>query len=326
MKHVFVVNPAAGKGKNLPALLSAITYACEELGAEYEIYHTLTVGDATRFVSEKCQNEPDTQMRFYACGGDGTLFEVLNGAVGYENAEISVIPSGTGNDFIKTFTNPEFFSDVKRQLQGQSERLDLMKYNNRYSMNVINIGFDCDVVQKVAQIKRKAFVPSKMAYGMAIADVFTKPLGKHFRVLIDDQELLEKDFMLCAMANALYYGDGFKVAPLAKLNDGYMDLCLVDRVTRGEFIKIISKYKAGLHIDAEGNSQFPFVRYQKCKKVVVESQQTIGVCGDGEVSPVKSVTVEIVPNAISFSIPKGCVCKALASEEQEAPVLELTEK
>lgn len=315
MKHIFVINPAAGKGKNLPATLSAITYACEEIGAEYEIYHTLTVGDGTRFVSEKCKDNPYEQMRFYACGGDGTLFEVLNGAVGYENAEISVIPSGTGNDFIKTFTNPEFFSDVKRHLLGKAEYLDLMKYNNRYSMNVINIGFDCDVVQRVAQIKRKTFVPSKMAYAMGIADVFTKPLGKHFKVLIDDNELIERDFMLCAVANALYYGDGFKVAPLAKLNDGYMDLCLVDRITRTEFLKIISKYKAGLHIDEAGNSQYPFLRYQKCKKVVIESQQMIGVCGDGEVSPVKSVTIELIPKAIAFSIPKGCVCKALSKEE-----------
>jgi YegS/Rv2252/BmrU family lipid kinase len=314
MKHIFVVNPAAGKGKNLPATLSAITYACEELEVEYEIYHTLTVGDGTRFVSEKCKENPDEQMRFYACGGDGTLYEVLNGAVGYENAEISVIPAGTGNDFIKTFTNPEFFSDVKRQILGTAERFDLLKYNNRYSMNVINIGFDCDVVQRVAQIKRKTFVPSKMAYAMGIADVFTKPLGKHFKVLIDDNELIEKDFMLCALANALYYGDGFKVAPLAKLNDGYMDLCLVDRVTRPQFLKIIAKYKAGQHIDEEGNSQFPFVRYQKCKKVVIESQQTIGVCGDGEISPAKSITIEIAPKAIAFSIPKGCICKALMDE------------
>lgn len=314
MKHIFVVNPAAGKGKNLPALLSAITYACEEIGEKYEIYHTLTVGDATRFVSEKCKKNPEEQMRFYACGGDGTLFEVLNGAVGYENAEIAVIPSGTGNDFIKTFTNSEFFSDVKRQILGKAEKLDLLKYNDRYSMNVINIGFDCDVVQRVAQIKRNAFVPSKMAYAMGIADVFTKPLGKHFKVLIDDHELIERDFMLCAMANALYYGDGYMVAPLAKVNDGYMDLCLVDRVTRAQFIKIISKYKAGLHVDENGNSQYSFLRYQKCKKVVVESQIPIGVCGDGEVSPVRSVTVEVMPKAISFSIPKGCVCKALSRE------------
>ncbi len=322
MKHIFVVNPAAGKGKNLPATLAAITYACEELDVEYEIYHTLTVGDATRFVSEKCKSAPDELMRFYACGGDGTLFEVMNGAVGNDNAEISVIPNGTGNDFIKTFTNPEFFRDVKRQLLGSAERLDLMRYNNRYSMNVINIGFDCDVVQRVAQIKRKALVPSKMAYAMGIADVFTKPLGKHFKVLIDDEELIERDFMLCAMANALYYGDGFKVAPIAKLNDGYMDLCLVDRVTRSEFLKIISKYKAGLHIDEFGNSQYPFLRYQKCKKVVIESQQTIGICGDGEISPAKSVTIEIVPKAIAFSIPKGCVCKALTQEEMAKEVLE----
>lgn len=323
MKHIFVVNPAAGKGKNLPARLSAITYACEEQAVDYEIYHTRTVGDGTRFVSEKCQESPKEKFRFYACGGDGTLFEVLNGAVGHENAEISVIPCGTGNDFIKSFTNSEYFSDITRQILGRSEKIDLMKYNNRYSMNVINIGFDCDVVQKVAEIKRSSMVPSKLAYAMGIAGTFTKPLGKHFKVLIDDTELIERDFMLCAIANARYYGDGFKVAPIAKMNDGYMDLCLVDKVSRAQFIQVIPKYKAGEHLNEKGESLYPFLRYQCCKKVVIESKQTIGVCGDGEVSPAKKVTIEILPKAIAFSIPKGSACTALVEEADEPAVITL---
>lgn len=317
MKHIFVINPAAGKGKKLPAILSAITYACEELEADYEIYHTRTVGDGIRFVSETCKNNPDMMKRFYACGGDGTLFEVLNGAVGHENTEISVIPLGTGNDFTKAFTHPEYFKDIKRQILGKAEKIDLMKYGNRYSINVINIGFDCDVVQRVAEIKRSVFVPSKMAYALGVADLFTKPFGKDFKVLIDDRELIEREFMLCAIANSRFYGDGYHVAPVSSLNDGLMDLCLVDRVSRGEFIKVIPKYKAGQHVDEEGNSKYPFVRYQKCKKIVIESKNSIGLCADGEVSPFKTIEITCEPKALAFSIPKGSVCNALLQEEEK---------
>lgn len=309
MKHIFVVNPAAGKGKNIPALLASISYACEDLKVEYDIYHTQAAGDATAYVSETCKLNPDQQFRFYACGGDGTLSEVLNGAVGYDNAEIAVIPAGTGNDFVKTFRHPEYFSAIQKQVLGTAEKIDLLKYNDRYSLNIINVGFDCDVVVKVAEIKRRSFVPSKLAYIMGIFAVFTKPLGKKFKVTIDDNETIEKEFMLCAMANALYYGGGFKAAPLAELDDGYIDLCLVDRVSRADFIRIIPKYKAGKHVDEHGNSKYPFVRYQKCKKVVIESEDTIGVCGDGEVSPTNKVIVEVVPKAISFSIPKDSGCE-----------------
>ena len=311
MKHIFVVNPAAGKGKNIPSLLASITYACEDLHVEYDIYHTQSVGDATKYVSEKCKQNPEQKFRFYACGGDGTLSEVLNGAVGYDNAEIAVVPTGTGNDFVKTFRHPEYFSAIQKQVLGTAKKIDLLKYNDRYSLNIVNVGFDCDVVCKVAQIKRNAFVPSKLAYIMGIVSVFTKPLGKKFKVTVDDNECIEKNFMLCAMANALYYGGGFKAAPLAMLNDGYMDLCLVDLVSRMDFIRIIPKYKAGQHVDENGNSKYPFVRYQKCKKVIIESEDTIGVCGDGEVVQTNKVSVEVIPNAIAFSIPQDSDCSSL---------------
>jgi len=318
MKHIFVVNPAAGKGKNLPALLASITCACEELKVAFDIYHTHAAGDATAYVSEQCEKHPEEHFRFYACGGDGTLSEVVNGAVGYENAEIAVIPAGTGNDFVKTFRHSEYFTEIKRQVLGSAQKLDLLKYNDRYSLNIVNVGFDCDVVEKVGQIKRNAFVPAKLAYIMGIFSVFMKKFGKKFKVTVDDGEPVEGDFMLCAMANALYYGGGFKAAPLAMVNDGYMDFCLVDRVTRMQFITIIPKYKSGQHVDENGNSKYPFVHYRKCKKVVIESETPIGVSGDGEVSPVTKLTVEVIPGAIAFSVPKDSDCSAMKTDDTEA--------
>lgn len=310
MKHIFVINPAAGKGKKLPAILSSITYACEELGVDFEIYHTATVGDGTRFVSQMCEKHPDEPMRFYACGGDGTLFEVLNGAVGYPLAEIAAVPSGTGNDFIRSFSNEAYFSDIKRQLHGKSEKIDLIKFNNKYCINVLNIGFDCDVVQRVSEFKRSVLVPSKMAYIVGILDVFAKSMGKNFKMLIDDRELVEREFILGALANARFYGGGFQVAPNALLNDGKMDLCLIDRISRVEFVKLIGKYKSGHHVNANDVSPYPCVHYQKCEKVLIESRKSIAVCTDGEVSPHKTLVVESAPKAISFSIPKGCRCIA----------------
>ena len=317
MKHIFVVNPAAGKGKKLPAVLGAITYACEELNVDFEIYHTVTVGDGIRYVREKCEKNSGEVLRFYACGGDGTLYEVINGAVSYPNTEVAIIPTGTGNDFIKAFSSPEFFSDIKRQLLGKPEALDLIRYNGRYCINVLNIGFDCDVVQKVSEIKRSALVPSGLAYLFSVANVFTRSFGTSFRVVIDDRETVEKEFTLMAVAGANYYGNGFLVAPTALLNDGYMDLCLVDKVTRTQFAKLISLYKTGRHVDENGISRYPFIRYQKCKKILVESYQALGVCADGEISPYKTVQIEIQPKAISFSVPKGARCLSLRRTETD---------
>ncbi len=314
MKHIFVVNPAAGKGKRLPALLSSITYACQEQHADYEIYHTTTVGDGTRFVTEYCESHADELLRFYACGGDGTMNEVVNGIVGHENAELAVIPVGTGNDFVKCFSNPDALLDIRRQLLGTAVSMDAIKFGRRYCANILNIGFDCEVVQKVAEIKRSALVPQGLAYPFGVVSVFTKPMGKHFKLLIDDEEVIDRELTLCAIGNGRFYGGGFQVTPAAFTNDGLLDLCVVDKVSRAKFVAIIPKYKDGKHLDENGKSLYPFIRYRKCRKVAFYSDEPMGFCADGEVFPHRKVVIEVVPNALRVVVPKGTRCTTLTEK------------
>ena len=99
MKHLFIVNPAAGKENAHDTIRTALDTL--ETPVDYEIYLTKAPGDAQSFVKNICADNPNS--RFIACGGDGTLSEVLNGAVGFDDAEIGVVPSGTGNDFCRNF-------------------------------------------------------------------------------------------------------------------------------------------------------------------------------------------------------------------------------
>ena len=112
IKHVFILNPAAGKREGKESLRSQIEQACLARGVDFVIHVTGQAGEATSFVDAFCTREPDTQLRFYACGGDGTLSETVNGAYGHPNAAVGVIPVGTGNDFVRNFSGKQAFLDI----------------------------------------------------------------------------------------------------------------------------------------------------------------------------------------------------------------------
>ena len=153
MKYVFVVNPRAGEANSEYAVRKAIDDS--DVKDKCEIYITQGVEDATAFVREYCEKHPDETVRFIACGGDGTLSEVFNGAVGHENAEVSCYPCGSGNDFVKAYGGPEKFFDINRIVKAKAEKIDLLKVGDRYSNNVVNFGFDTTVAITVNEGREK---------------------------------------------------------------------------------------------------------------------------------------------------------------------------
>lgn len=314
--NCFVVNPVAGKGGGKEALIGLIRSACEKRGEKYEIYVTESRGDATRFVRAACEQYPERATRFYSCGGDGTLNEVTNGACGYDNAQVAAIPAGTGNDFIKSFSSLPSFSDIECQLDGEPMKVDLIKFGNKYCMNLLNIGFDCTVVEKMKKLRSKVNVPNNIAYPLGVLSALFGVYGQHFSVTFDDDKAIEKDFLLSAFGNGRIYGGGYTATPLACIDDGILDVCLVDKISRFKFISLIGDYKKGTHILRE--KPIEFLSYHKCKRVHFESPVPIGVCFDGEVENFSSLDIEIVPEAVSFAVPRGSVCLCSSKKDEKA--------
>ena len=183
MKNVFIINPKAGNGKYINKLKNEIVETAEKLKADADIYFTKTIGDATEFVKKYC--EKFGAARFIACGGDGTLSEVVNGAVEFENAEIGLIPIGTGNDFCRNFNDEQRFFNVAEQLTVKPQKCDVIKYTTEiednkisgYCINMFNIGFDCNVADMTNKIKRKRFVTGTIAYLISIFAILIKKKG-----------------------------------------------------------------------------------------------------------------------------------------------------
>jgi len=284
MKKVMILNPAAGHGD--AAKIS-------EKDHHIETYLTRSVGDAERFACERCKSEAETH--FIVCGGDGTVNEVVNGIMksgAADTAAFSVVPTGSGNDFVRLHLE-----------KGLKHRIDLIKYNERYAVNMLNIGFDSRVVEKTDKYKNKH--KGSTAYLMGVADAFFHKLTESFKVkyITMDGEKVEcaGEYVLCALANGKYCGGGFNFAPLSSVTDGILDLLLIHKVSRIKFLTIFGEFRKGAFIDEEGNIKGKFkkiIDYVKCRSVKIENTTT--VCADGEVEHPESVNAEICHDAINF--------------------------
>lgn len=317
MKHIFIINPAAGKGDSLESLEADIKSTAVKNGVEYEIYRSACVGDAENKVREYCEKFPDVPLRFYACGGDGTVNEVFNGTAGFGKAQVGIIPIGTGNDFVKNFENGECFLDLDSQINGSPIAIDGIRVNGRYAVNMVNMGFDCSVVETVQKIKRHPWISSRMAYIAGVVIEFAKlPGTKLKRLIIDGKPFEKSELQLCAFAGGGFYGGGFHNAPLAKPDDGKIDVCLVNRVSRLQFVSMIGSYKKGTHL--ESKRIMKIAEYHKCCSASIDFEGETSVCVDGEITRMTSLEIEICRHFFKLSLPRGVKYDTYSEESYEA--------
>ncbi len=304
MKYIFLINPAAGKGLTHNPLYNTIEKECKEHGIEYEIYFTKGVSNGTEYVTSIAAKYPDEEISFYACGGDGTLGEVVNGVMQAENRErlrVGVIPIGTGNDFVRNFTDHERFLDIKCQVEGDEMQVDLLNCNGTYCVNMINIGFDCEVVFKKEAMQKSAIVPSKLAYVIGLVITLVRKPGIRCQISIDGGEYEEKDLLLTTMGNGEYCGGGFHSNPEADLDNGDINLLTVNNISRTKFISIVNKYKKGTHL-----VYTDILKSQSAKTVDIRAECNINISIDGEIMTAdRGVHVEVAEKAIRFIMPKG---------------------
>ena len=277
MKHIFIVNPISGKGKTLKAV-DRIKKVCEEENLDYEIYFTEYPKDATK-IARKYRF---TKNIIYSVGGDGTLNEVLNGIVGTKNL-LGVIPAGSGNDFYKTLS----------KIDEEYPVIDIGKVNDRYFINIISIGIDAEVANNVSLMKKRK-VPTNQIYNASLIYTFFKYKYKDIELSIDEKEQKKGKCTILTIWNGQFYGGGYKIAPSAKLTDGYFDVYYVEKVNKPQLPSLINMLKQGIHEkhNKVHKSQATKIKF-KCDKELV--------CNiDGEIMTAKKFNVKIIPNAITI--------------------------
>ena len=283
-----------------------IKEACKKRQLNYHIYYTTGVGDATEYVRSMIRISQEKQ-RFICVGGDGTINEIANSAPCTPGVEFGVIPNGSGNDFVRNFSNVKLFTSIEAQLDGEAIPLDLIKCNEHYCVNMVNIGFDCSVVKEAEKLKRHKFVTPGLSYIFGVVVVLFKKFGTKMRIIFDDGEVIEKEFTLTAIGNGKFCGGGFEAAPKALLNDGLLDVCAINKISRLTFISLVGSYKNGTYL--ENANAMKYIRHRRVPHFRMEFDTPIPICIDGEIKGAKNVDFEVVRNAFNFVVPKGCALK-----------------
>ncbi len=303
MIYHFILNPKSGRKRKHHHLEDTIKKACQKRQLSYHIYYTTQSGDAPEYVASMVRISQEKQ-RFICVGGDGTINEIVNGAPCNENVEFGVIPSGSGNDFVRNFTNKKLFESVEAQLDGEAIPIDLIKCNDDYCVNMVNIGFDCSVVKEAERLKKHWYIPAGLSYYAGIFVMMFRKIGTKMRLIFDDGTVVEKLFTLTAIGNGKYCGGGFCATPKASLTDGIFDICSIDRVSLFKFLTLVGSYKKGTHLTNKKAQNL--ITYTRVSHFRMEFEEPIAICIDGEIKGAINIDFTVVPNGARFVIPKGC--------------------
>lgn len=295
-KIVFIVNPAAGKKRNLQPVLSSIEDFAKGHG-NAKVILTKARQDATKIAKNIAQS--GEKVRIFACGGDGTLNEVLNGVVGYDNVELGCIPTGSGNDFIKSFGKKENFLDLNAQVKGNTKRIDIIKSNDKYAINICSIGLDAKIGANMIRFKRIPLVTGALAYNLSIFYSLFFKISTDITINIDDDKEFTGEYLFALAANGRYYGGSYMGAPLAICDDGLLDFVLIKTVSRLKVVDFLDRYSKGTHLDLDYVSCF-----RGKKMIVTANSRNAYLNADGECISVNQAHFEVVPSMVEFIVPE----------------------
>ena len=222
MQHI-IVNPVSGKKRSVKNL-HIVETLLQEAKIAYEVHITTAAGDAEKIVRELTQvGENDIVV----LGGDGTLHEVLNGIADPTQCRIALVPSGTGNDFAEKLGIPlEAVDAVKLFLNNEPKDVDYLQVGEKRCMNVAGLGMDVDVLERCQRGKMRG----KLKYFVSLLKSFF--VFKGYAIVMKKEDGTEErhDALLAAACNGSQFGGGIPICPPAEVNDGLMNVMVVDHI------------------------------------------------------------------------------------------------
>lgn len=290
-EYLIIANPTSGGGRGRTTAEKAGD-TLKRNGKKVRIYYTEAAGDAG---AETNRVLDEDRLCIIACGGDGTIHEIINSMAGTK-LTLGILPCGRGNDFARALNIP---SSVDRAtdiiLKDQTRQIDLGRVGDRYFATVVTLGFDSEVARLVYE---KA-VPFKgtAAYILGVIKMFRTYRGIHLK-MSGDFGVIEQSVLLTATGNTPFYGGGMKIVPDAVPTDGLLDVCHAGMMSRLRILKLLPTVFWGGHTDHAN------ITMLRTREVLLETDTPVVLFGDGEPICETPARLSVAPQALTVLYPK----------------------
>lgn len=311
MRHLFIMNPHAGKYDRSQEMLEKVRFTMAGRREEWDAVRTTGPGHAVALVEEAAQK--GDPLRVYACGGDGTLNEVVNGAAGQEHVAVTHCPMGSGNDFLRIFgQDAGRFRQLDQLLDTPQTAMDLIECNGRYSLNVCSVGFDARIGFGAADFKKLPLISGSTAYQLSAVRTIIKGIHLPYQVEVDGEVMPGDRFTLLCACNGRFYGGGFNPSPDAMPDDGLLNFIVIPAVSRFTVAALIQKFARG----EIGDIPQAILRQGREMKIYCDRVSAVNV--DGERVDGQEITLALSDKKVQFFYPAGASWQPEKAGHREA--------
>jgi diacylglycerol kinase (ATP) len=310
-----IINPASASGATGDAWPRIASELRTHFGA-FQPAFTTKQAEAIEIAAEAARK--GTKL-IIACGGDGTISEVANGILASgRDAELGILPSGTGGDFRRSIRIPTRTRDAAIILRdGQTRRIDVGRASyvtdageqeTRYFLGVASFGMSADVIARVKAghpdwlpAKAPRWLSGRVSFGAAMLQSAARMKPTRVLVQLDDKLAQRTSVANLCIANARYFGSGMKIAPNAKLTDGKFDVVSIGDLGLTRILSNAPRLYLGAHLSM---SEVQHVLAGKISASPIDKNQRIGLEMDGELPGFLPASFQIVPRALSIRCPR----------------------
>ena len=301
-RTVFLVNPAADNGatgRRWPQIANRAAAA----GLTGDVLMSERPGQLTELARQAAE---DGATQLVAVGGDGTVYEVVNGIAGREGVDLAIVPRGTGRDFVRTYGIPRRLEDALRTARdGRIREIDLGRARFRswqgetaetYFANIASAGMS-GAIAKRANETNKA-LGGKASYFWATFAVFARWRTSEITVTVDGESRRSRMHDV-VVANGRYFGGGMMICPQAEPDDGFFDVLLIGNLTKRDLVLTLPKTYRGSHLP------HPKAELLRGSAVEIEAPDPLPVELDGEQPGTTPARFDLVPRAVRLRVPAG---------------------
>jgi YegS/Rv2252/BmrU family lipid kinase len=297
-KFIAIVNPAAGGGRSAKLAGSELA-RLRERGLRIDVIASTSPGHASELAREAYEQG---YRKFLAVGGDGTAHEIINGIFSPQRAvqriELGFLPLGTGNSFLRDFTEKGAESSLEALESGRKRRVDLLRLHHSsgtiYSFNLLSVGFTADV----GAITNRVFKPfGHFGYLLGVFVKVVQLNRRGFKMRCDDdREWDERRCLFLTFNNSKYTGGTMLIAPNADPSDGLIEYVRWGPIGRLGLIRMLPRLYDGTHIE------HPLASRRAVKRVEFDLPAPVDVMIDGEIVTAQCQILEILPGAMDVYI------------------------